>query len=111
MVGDHGIRSAGVDGQTPRQRDLGVGVVLESIDRDHHWDSERTRVRDQPHHIAATLFEQLEIFLRVRMRERLAGHDFRTATVHLQSADGRHQHRAVGVLSLDVEGGQNRFRE
>jgi hypothetical protein len=40
------------------------------------------------------------------VRERLSGHHFRAAAVHLQRANGGHQHRAVGlqpaVAALDV---------
>ena len=57
--------------------------------------------------ISHARFQQRNIFLGIRLVQRASSYDARSAAVHLQGADGSHQHHAVGeqtrITALDVE--------
>ena len=46
--------------------------------------------------VGAALLEQFEVLFGIGGMQRLSGHHLGTAAVHLQRADGGHQHHAVG---------------
>ena len=81
------------------QRDLGVGVGGEAVDRDHRRDAELLDVLHVTLEVRHAGFERLEVFL----LEIVLLH----AAVHLERADGGDDHRAVrlqaGLAHLDVE--------
>ncbi len=83
----------------PDQRDLGIGVGREAIDRDDSRQTEFLDVLDVALKIAHAALERLQVFLL-----QIA---FRDAAVHLERADGRDDHHAIGfqpgLAALDVE--------
>ena len=95
VIADHGVFGSGGFGELADQLDLSRRIVLEAIHADDHRNAELARVADVAQQVGAAFFEQVQILLRVLVRERLARDHLRPAAVHLERADGRHQHHAI----------------
>ena len=88
--------------QLLQQGDLGVGIGVEAVDADHGVDAgllDGVHVVEQ---VAGALLQQLQILLGVLLGQRCAGGDLRAAAVHLQGADGSHQHGHVGGQAAEA---------
>ena len=81
------------------QRDFGVAVGREAVDRDHHRQPEFLHVLDVALQIGHAGFQRLQVFLfQIVLLD---------AAVHLERADGGDQHHAIGgqarLAALDVD--------
>ena len=67
-----------------------IRVRVELVDADDRFNAGFNDVVDVVEQVFAALFQELEVFRRIGVRQRTAGYDFRSAAVHLQSTDGGH---------------------
>ena len=98
MIGQHAF-DAERGAKPPEQRDLGLGVAREAVDRDHHRHAVFLHVLDMALEIGETLLQAPQILL----LEIVLGH----AAMHLERADGGDDHHASGLeprlAAFDVE--------
>jgi len=98
---------AGREGLALDHGDLLRGIAREGIDRHQGRDAEPAGDIDGLGEIAAALLDQLRIGFRVDRIEGFSRHHRRTAAVHLEGADARHDHRGIRlqprVTALDID--------
>ena len=86
---------------------FGGGVCWERIHGDHHWDAEGADVFNLLHQVLRTSRHCRNVLGAERWVKRLAGNNLADATMHLQRANRRHNHRSIrgktGGATLDVE--------
>ena len=91
MTGDDRAHRARFQRRLPDKLHFGVRVICERIHRNHHIHPELQRVLDVLDHICRPLCSRSR-FSSVYSAARFAGDHFRSAAVHLESADGGNQH-------------------
>ena len=100
MIGHHAFRANASSTELLEQRDLGVGVAGEAVDRHHHRHADIcVTILDMPLEIGEALLQSVEVLL----LEIVLGH----AAMHLERADGGDDHHAIrlepGLAAFDVE--------
>ena len=96
MVG-YGAAKTVLPAEAAQQRELGIGVGVESVDADHGRDAGSADGVRMVQQIGAATLQQGEILAGVRLRQRAARCDRWPAAVHFQGANRRHQHGDVGL--------------
>ncbi len=98
MVGHHAFDPE-LGRERLEQRDLALGVAREAVDRHHHRHAVFPHILDVTLEIGEALLQRREVLL----LEIVLGHP----AMHLERADGRHQHHAGGrqpcLAAFDVE--------
>jgi len=95
QIGVEGAHGAGGFGRAFDDAHFLGGVGRERIDRDDDRDAEPPRDRNVGRQIFASGFHQTGGRLQVSPVQRPTGNHLRPAAVHLERADGRHQHHRV----------------
>ena len=94
MVGHGAAHPVGL-ADTAQQRQLRLRIGVEAVQAHHRRDAGAADRLHMVQQIGAAPLQQGQILLRVGVRQGTAGDDLRPAAVHLQGADGGHQHRHV----------------
>ena len=114
-------RAAFFHGGLAHQFQLRVGIGEEFVHRHHHRHAVFARQLDVMDHVGKAGPQQVQVLIDVSLVQWFARHHLGTAAVHLQRADGRHQHHHIrdqaGGAALDVKeflhahvGAEARFR-
>ena len=106
MTRDNRVHGARFDGGLADHFHFGGCVIGEGVDRHHHVHAVFERVLDVLDHVGQALLQQVEVLVGVFGGQRFTSHHLRAAAVHLEGADGGHQHHHIrdqpGVAALDV---------
>ena len=77
------------------------------VDRDHDRYAETQGILDVVLHVARPAPQQVQVFIRIRGCQRLAGYHLGSAAVHLECAHGSNQHHHMWdqtrVAAFDIE--------
>ena len=85
-----------------QQGDLSGGGGVEAVDADNRDDAGLLDGVHMVEQVLAALLQQLQVLLGVLLGQGPAGHHGGAAAVHLQGADGSHQHGHVGSQAAEA---------